>query len=214
MGTSAAPPRSLPQLHVGSVPHRRSSQLIPRGLSHTLQLSQHRPNTAPYRGAHPSGTAPQGSLTVQLPGSARRAAAPARAAAPSGRTHRRTAGSPVAALGDLLRAVPVGCGGTARSSVGFSRAAGSRCRVPGAPPAPTSVPAGPFSPISHSPLQLLLHSGSSLPSICSRTAHPASLTAQLWQRWVSLVQLELALLSHGQRWALQPSCYYQTLLTM
>ena len=152
MGTSAAPPRSLPQLHVGSVPHRRSSQLIPRGLSHTLQLSQHRPNTAPYRGAHPSGTAPQGSLTVQLPGSARRAAAPARAAAPSGRTHRRTAGSPVAALGDLLRAVPVGCGGTARSSVGFSRAAGSRCRVPGAPPAPTSVPAGPFSPISHSPL--------------------------------------------------------------
>ena len=30
--------------------------------------------------------------------------------------------------------------------------------------------------------QLLLHSSSSLPSICSRRAHPALLTAQLWQR--------------------------------
>jgi len=53
---------------------------------------------------------------------------------PSGLIHHRPTGSSVAAWGDLLHVVPMGCKGTACSSVGLSWAAGSCCSLPGAPP--------------------------------------------------------------------------------
>ena len=73
--------------------------------------------------------------------------------------------------------------------------------MPGAPPAPTSAPAGPFShlgsPLPAAVAQRFVPSFRLLSQSASGVAHGSALAAA-----VPLEQLELALLSHGQRWAL------------
>lgn len=132
------------------------------------QLSQRRSSTAPYRRARPSGAAPRCSPRAAAP----RPSAPPRALPhglqprpgalrPSDRIHRcpRAPPRPLAGIGSARRGAR-GLRGTARSSVRLSWAAGSRLSAPEAPPALTSVPAGPcltslFSPPAAVAQQLL-----------------------------------------------------------
>ena len=135
-------PQSLSAFHVGPSHNAILPNLIPRGLPTRCSS----PNTAPYRGAHLSGTPPHGSSRMQLlrPSRPTAWAAGGRPAPPWASPGPQGA---AAVCPELLLRRP-------------------RC------PRGRSLPS--LTPLS----QLLLHSGSSLPSICSRTA----LRAQLWQR--------------------------------
>jgi len=152
----------------GPLPQRRPSQMVPRGLP-TLCSS---PSTAPTR-LCTAGSALQAPLHAGAHG----------CSSPGPPPHR----------GPL----PTGCSsGPGRSCGGIRGLRGDGPLLPWASPGPQGAAAVCPELLLHRPRcprgrslasltllsQLLLHSGSSLPSICSRTAHPASLTAQLWQR--------------------------------
>uniref|UniRef100_A0A8V1A1J9 Deoxynucleoside triphosphate triphosphohydrolase SAMHD1 n=2 Tax=Gallus gallus TaxID=9031 RepID=A0A8V1A1J9_CHICK len=144
-------------------------ELIPHGLPMGCS-SKHCSAVARYHGAHPLGAAsapPVPLLPAALLHGLQLRPRPCScgapwAASPSAHIHCCTTGSPMAAKGDLLRVVPVGCGGTACSTVGLSWAAGSCCSAPGPSSALTRMPTGLFLPRfltliavaqrSHSPL--------------------------------------------------------------
>ena len=199
-------------LHIRSLPWGAIlPELIPCGLLTCCSS----PSTAPYHRAHPLGAAPHRSPRVAAPpallapwAALRGSRFPARdlllggypwAVPPSDLIHCCPMGSSVATCGVLFHTVPVGCRGTACSSVGFSWAAGSCCCVPGAPPALALVPERLL--LSHFLVlfQLLLCSNFSLDF--SPRAYPALLVAQLSQQRVLLDPLEW-LCSDTGHWAL------------
>jgi len=157
---SSAPSWSLstPTSHMVSPTESNLSRTVSSWDSHRLQLVKSCSNMAPYHGTHPSESTPAGSPQAAAPP---RPPVPSQAPLhglqlqPRSCSCRGSSGAAASfqccsldfsmtSLEVLLCVMPMGCRGTACSSMGLSSAAGNFCSTSGAPPALTLQYAGLF----------------------------------------------------------------------
>ena len=104
--------------------------------SHRLQLFRHCPSTAPQAEAPPTLLTHCGLLPTGCSSRLRLLLQRLSMNCTSfSHIHCCSVGSSITALGYLLLVVPIGCRGTACSSMGLSQAVGNFCTAPGAAPA-------------------------------------------------------------------------------